>query len=194
MKSTYLILIIYFLSFCPLLAIQSESYEFYSSQEKIDENSTYNFLSEDGELVWQAIYDTDISIEDIKKNLIQKGVLIIESETDNTITGTIKPFDVSYKKQGKSSMQIPLYVRDSSFTGFVLIEIKDNRYRVTIRDLKAVYSFTNGLVHKGDEFKLKDFAISSKGILKKSFLKSAAPLLNYDFTNMFTTINLNEDW
>lgn len=177
MKSTYLILIIYFVSFCPLMAIQSESYEFYSSQEKIDENSTYNFLSEDGELVWQAIYDT-----------------IIESETDNTITGTIKPFDVSYKKQGKSSMQIPLYVRDSSFTGFVLIEIKDNRYRVTIRDLKAVYSFTNGLVHKGDEFKLKDFAISSKGILKKSFLKSAAPLLNYDFTNMFTTINLNEDW
>ena len=65
MKSTYLILIIYFLSFCPLLAIQSESYEFYSSQEKIDENSTYNFLSEDGELVWQVLDDTNMFIQSI---------------------------------------------------------------------------------------------------------------------------------
>jgi|GEM_PF-1639943 len=194
MKRTYLILTIYFVSFCPFLAIQSETNEFYSNQEKIDENSTYNFLSEDGELVWQAVYDTDMSVEDVKKNLIQKGVLIIESETDNTITGTLKPFDVSYKKQGKSSMQIQLYVRDCSFTGFVLIELKDKRYRITIRDIKAVYSFTNGLAHKGDEFNVKDYAVSSKGIFKKSFLKSAAPLLNYDFTTMFTINNLNEDW
>ena len=194
MKRTYLILTIYFVSFCPFLAIQSETNEFYSNQEKIDENSTYNFLSEDGELVWLAVYDTDMSIEDVKKNLIQKGVLIVESETDNTITGTLKPFDVSYKKQGKSSMQIQLYVRDCSFTGFVLIELKDKRYRITIRDIKAVYSFTNGLAHKGDEFNVKDYAVSSKGIFKKSFLKSAAPLLNYDFTTMFTINNLNEDW
>ena len=194
MKRTYLILTIYFVSFCPLLAIQSETNEFYSNQEKIDENSTYNFLSEDGELVWLAVYDTDMSIEDVKKNLIQKGVLIVESETDNTITGTLKPFDVSYKKQGKSSMQIQLYVRDCSFTGFVLIELKDKRYRITIRDIKAVYSFTNGLAHKGDEFNVKDYAVSSKGIFKKSFLKSAAPLLNYDFTTMFTINNLNDDW
>ena len=92
------------------------------------------------------------------------------------------------------NQQIQLYVRDCSFTGFVLIELKDKRYRITIRDIKAVYSFTNGLAHKGDEFNVKDYAVSSKGIFKKSFLKSAAPLLNYDFTTMFTINNLNDDW
>jgi len=194
MKKTYLILTIYFVCLCPLLAIQAETNKFYSSQEKIDENSTYNFLSEDGELLWQAVYDTDMSIEDIKKNLIQKGVLIVESETDNTITGTLKPFDISYKKQGKSSMQIQLYVRNCRFTGFVLIELKENRYRITVRDIIAIQSFSNGLFKKGDEFKVKDYAVSSKGGLKKGFIKNTAPLLNYDFVSMFTINNLNEDW
>ncbi len=65
MKNIYLILTIYFLRFCPLLAIQSETNGFYSNQEKIEEKSRYNFLSENGELVWQVLYDTNMFIQSI---------------------------------------------------------------------------------------------------------------------------------
>lgn len=118
MKRTYLILTIYIVNLCPLLAIQAETNIFYSSQEKIDENSTSNYLSEEGELLWQAVYDTDMSIEDIKKNLIERG----------------------------------------------------------------------------DEYEVKDYAVSSKRGFKKGFIKNTAPLLNYDFVSMFTINNFNEDW
>ncbi len=52
--------------------------------------------------------------------------------------GQAKPADLDYAGAGFRRMQIPIYIASNFVDFFALIEFRDGRYRVTIRNITLI--------------------------------------------------------
>jgi hypothetical protein len=89
-------------------------------------------------LVWQNIQPLKIEREDILKSLLLSNNFrdIIQIDA-NTIIGEIKPFVVFPALCGFSYEECPRYLQNYAFgEAFFILEIKEDKYRVTVKDIR----------------------------------------------------------
>jgi len=134
-----------------------------------------NFKLENGTLIWQKVYKTKLSNDELIKSFKISGIIKNFDAFDNFIIGNIKLMSIDYKSFGKSYLSTVTYISDNYFNSFILIEFKEGRYKVTLKDMKLITKYSN---KQNNEFDISDF--------KMIFKKSPSEIFNFTFDKVFT--------
>lgn len=164
-----------------LLILAIFCFKSYSQELEFD-----SFKLEDGNFIWQKVYETELSNDDLVKYFKTSGIIKNLDNLKNSITGTIVNLDLDYKGFGNTEMNTAMYISRSYFNSFILIELKDGRYRITLKEMKLVQKYSDGLNEEGEISELKDYAIKNNNSdFKKMFTKSPSGIINYTFAKVF---------
>ena len=145
-----------------------------------------NFKLEEGNLIWEKVYETELSSDEILKSFKISGIIKDIDTLGNSITGTIKNLDLDYKGFGKTEMNTAMYISRNYFKSFILIEMKEGRYRITLKEMKLVQKYSDGLSEEGEISELKDYAVkNSRKDFRKLFKKTPSGILNFTFDKVF---------
>lgn len=145
-----------------------------------------NYKLENGNLIWQKIYETELTNDDLLKSFKTSGIIKEIEKSENTIIGIIENLDIDYKGFGNTEMNTAMYISRSYFKSFVLIEMKEKRYRITLKEMKLVQKYNDGLSEEGEISELKNYAINKKNsAFKKGFKKSPSKILTFTFDKVF---------
>lgn len=153
----------------------------------IGQEQCKNFKSSDNDLIWQKVYKTDLSQEDLKTYFIRGGFFENLKEREFELTGDLKTFDIDYKEHGGSGASTPIYIRDSYFSAFAVIVMKEGRYRVTLRRIKHIDK-------SGNHTYLKMNALKKGSAFKDLFKGLASEILNSSFRAQFKVKKLDDEW
>lgn len=181
MKKTIILLSIIFLTALSIVA-----------QESVN-----NFIPENNKIVWQKVFETNLDKAQLLDIIKVSGVFENYDIEDDKISGQINPVDADFKGAGFSEMSTPIYIARSFFDGYLIIEFKENRYRVTLKNIMLIQQYDDGLSKAGEKTTIETYAIKNgQNELKKAFTKSPSVILDYTFTNIFNfklTEN-NDNW
>ena len=145
-----------------------------------------NFKTEDATIVWQHVYETNES--DLIINQLKSA-----KETANLIFENRLIYGVTdFYNDNKS-----LYTNSIHY--YLKVEVKDDKYRVTISDIafkgvETTYGTKNIAFSKQEDYELNKWYINKKGTIKKSKI-AFLDKLSANFENKYK-INktLNEEW
>ena len=158
-------------------------------------SQTEYFLIQSNKLFWQKVFEQKGTIEELKNKIIEKNNLTDLKESDSTLVGTLREEKIPIKKAGFPSMDVPIYLRDENISGSVKVDFKQNKYRITIFNLKLISPINDPLSQKGEIDDLEIFALNKTGEIKNQFIKFGIPCLNYLFTSEFNIVELgNSEW
>jgi len=160
--------------------------------------SKSNFEVElDGNIVYKNIFEIGNSKkEDVLKYLkTLSNFTILDSEND--IIGEIKDLRINFKKYGNSS-GYPIFLR-FSLSSDVLIQFKDNRYRVILKNigfLDDVSLYSSKTFKESDNFTyLSEFYIKNDGTMRtNTMVDKTLDVMNKHFTDLFTYKVVENDW
>lgn len=161
------------------------------SQETEDYFSVY-----ENKIVWQKIFDTDLSFDQLLSFVKESGILENPELSENKILGKTSLINPDYKALGYGEMSVPMYIARNFVHGFVLIEYKDMRYRVTVKNIFLTQKYEDAISDDGQKTEIEIFAVDRKGGIKKQFKKKPSEILDYTFTKAFTFIETeqNDEW
>lgn len=151
-----------------------------------------HFKVEDSQIIWQQVFSSDKSSEDVIGYL--KSVVDIK-DIRETPTGimfqiaTSAPIDV--KKYGFKKGFVANYVVLNLLEAAGSVDFKDGRYRVTVRDIVLVANNASA-ERKG----IETYALTRAGEIKSIFysMNAAGPLEAY-FTDIFTVkVKKDQEW
>ena len=163
-------------------------------------NSFANFLYSDGSVIWQKIYQTELSNDDIINYFQDSGIFINNSlrVTSNSISGETKLINPNYDGADVKKGNIPIMFKQG-YKGFVIIELKEGRYRVTMS--RGVFvdnsSITIGSVTKEATDTSFDYLFNTRKDKWKSFFVNNGMIVNYSLEKSFLIIKdktKNQDW
>lgn len=155
-----------------------------------------NFLIEDGDIIWQKIYETNKPFEKISSFIKESGIIkSIELSENSKLTGEFSTLGADFKGAGFSEMSTPIYIARNYFSGFVIVEYKYKRYRVTIKNINLTQKYNDGLSAQGEVSALNTYAIKKNSTIKKMFLGSASQILDFTFSKLFEiNESKNSNW
>lgn len=152
-----------------------------------------NFTSENDKIIWQKVFDTELDFEQLKEKIIESGILESFDIKESSITGQTRLIEPDYRGAGYSTMGTPIYISRSFINAFCVIDFREGRYRVTIRNIMLSQKSTDNLSLHGEKSTIELYGIiGGKNEMKSAFLKSPAKILNYTFTKEFT-FHISED-
>lgn len=151
-----------------------------------------NFYKEGNEIYWQKVYETTMNWQQLYEAIVGAGVLDGLSNENGYITGNMSLVKPDFKGAGFSSLNIPIYLRDYHCSGFVTIESKENKYRVTIKRIYLTQRYEKSL----SETNLESFGIKKNNPeFTAHFANTSSKVYDYTFTNHFSfKLAKNDDW
>ena len=154
-----------------------------------------NFKIENRDVIWQKVFETKLSKEEVITYLKENGNISYLEISDNKLTGQLTKVEADYKGFGKTEMGTTIYIARSFFNAFTIIDFKDNRYRVTLKNIRLIQKYSDALSEEGQKTSLKTYAVKNrKPLLRNSFKGSPSGILNYTFTKIFTATKGSDDW
>ncbi len=158
------------------------------------QDTSNNFVAENNFVFWQKVFETDLTEIELITLVKESGFLENYQIEENKIYGNLKPIDADFKGAGFSEMVCPMYIARSFFDGFVIIEFKENRYRVTLKNIMLTQKYDDGLSKEGERTTLETFALKNgQNVMKSAFVKNPSFILNFTFSNIFNFTKLAED-
>ena len=155
-----------------------------------------NFDIINDKIKWEKIFYTKDSFENIIQELKEESSFENVQVDENTITLNFKDLLIDYKGAGKPFMSVTEYLESGLFFGKAVIEYKENRYKVTVTDIKYQYKPSGMRVMpiKLNPLENKVFSMNTKSF--SSRFRKDAYLVNFTFTNLFNTKNTfeNKEW
>lgn len=158
---------------------------FASAQEK----DAYNFYTKDGDVIWQKVYPTNLSTKEVFDAIKTSGNLFDITETDQVLTGNLVERVTDYSSLGYKRGNVPIFV-NHLLGGFVKVEMRDGRYRVTINKMYRIDDTTSA--RERTDF---TFYVNRKGELRL-FPETARIIFDANFNKMFEIKDTaeDEDW
>ena len=155
-----------------------------------------NFKNENEIFTWQKVYESELTKENIVKYFKNSGLIKDFEFSENTITGNIENIDLDFKGFGKTEMNTAMYISRSYLKSFILIELKENKYRVSLKEIKLIQKYNDGLTEEGVISELKDYAIKNNNSdFRNIFKKNSSGILNFTFDKLFLPKNKkSNDW
>lgn len=143
-----------------------------------------------GGLVWQNIYDTDMTSDELYKSLHSSPYLHSVEKVDSTFfVAKMRRCQVNYEKLGYKRMQLPLYLTNSDVgNATVIVQYKKDRYRIRLMniDLIPLVSMDYGT--------LNDMAIAEDGYFTDTFKATAGHIYHKTFLEWFELEQVSNDW
>tara|TARA_R110002012_G_scaffold321178_1_gene547913 strand:+ start:99 stop:614 length:516 start_codon:yes stop_codon:yes gene_type:complete len=152
-----------------------------------------NMALENGRIIWQKIYSSNKSIDEIHNLILKSGNFSDIKKTGSQITANINQFLLN-RKLSKSSGSLYMYTDD--ITGFVLIEFKEQRYRITVKNLTFI---SNTEIHAlgdgvGARTPLERYALNGNGEYRKAYLKRDEGVIDANLNQIFNPQIRDNDW
>ncbi|MDE5489397.1 hypothetical protein [Elizabethkingia meningoseptica] len=163
------------------------------------------FYTNNKQVVWENIFKTDKSIQEIKSILLSSGKVKFNSDTESSATGELNDFVMDFKGAGYTLMSTPNYLDTSSkFYATFKIKTKEGRYRVTVTNIRfkgnkmSLYSGGFGISNSGEN-NIEDFVLKNdRETFKGGFTGRESKIIDYSFTNLFDIskyqTNSNDNW
>lgn len=160
------------------------------------QDTIYHFHVLQEELVWQHVFQTSLSFEELTQQCKDAGLLSDIEITQDKLSGALKPIDADFKGAGFSEMATPIYIARSHISGFAVLEYREGRYRVTLRKIFLTQRYTDPLSHQGELTHLETYGLNSKKEITGMFKKSPSLILDYTFSKKFdfNTTNPQSKW
>jgi len=158
---------------------------------------TDNFEIENGQVLWQKVYETDLTKEQLIGQIKSSGQFVNISENGESLTAEINQLSMDFKGYGISEMSTPIYISRSYVKAFVLIEFKDERYRVTLKNIKFVQKYEDALSKEGETTDIELYALKKRNTeFKSSFLKKPSKIMDFTFQKVtdFKIIEKKDKW
>lgn len=140
------------------------------------------FEIENDELIWRYTYEYEGSQDSLRKEVVSmlKSKIFTQHVVRNEIgyNGEIKHYQVDCKRYGRSYSNTPLIYWNGEWSGKFVVEVRDNRYRVTIYGLyfenksQPSARYPNNTIRKG--FYRNEVLSKGKSHFKKSVLPDMA--------------------
>ncbi|WP_026934271.1 hypothetical protein [Christiangramia echinicola] len=149
------------------------------------QNNNDNFSIDEGKLIWQKVYETELNQDELLNEIKASGNFQEIESFGDKISANITRRELKFVEVGESNSTIPIYIASNDITGFILFEFKDNKYRVTIKNIKLVKQYKDALSDEGELTNIEDFALKNKDAeLKKSFLKKPSKVIDFTFSKL----------
>lgn len=133
-----------------------------------------NFKVDNRTVVWQKVYECSGDANQITKDILTQGPFT----NVDTVAKTCKidDYKLSYRKYGLTFFETPDYLSDGVWIGSVRIEVKPNKYRVTITNLQNYTTIVrkktdDKIVYPGKQNADELFCKDNDGSLKYSEVK-----------------------
>lgn len=155
-----------------------------------------NFSIIDGNLVWQNVFDTNLSQEGMEKLLIDSGRFSDITNTGDRITFFCPRTRVDYEKTGYRWGNTPTYIPAHDITFFCTFQFKDGRYRATVERMVMIENRTDRLYTDGHSSPLDRFA-TKDGEFRDLFIRKASDIYNKFLIlllDMRETVALSGEW
>lgn len=149
-----------------------------------------DFKIENGQLIWQKVIYEKASQQDIESSMRSSG-MFDNISSGSSIIADIKETPINYRDAGFNTGNCPMYISASNMTGTVNIDLKDDRYRITVRNILLEGNVPNLAIaqHKGT----LDYYATKKGEFRKAFETKHYIIFQKQFESMFT-FNNDNDW
>lgn len=173
-----------------IVSLKRKDYDFFIETTIGKHIDSSYFKIEDSKLVWQKVFYKEK--KDLMSYFIKQVISSLSKDNfqqvENRISFEIKSDKVDYKKYGGkwgntlSHLKAPLFY-------LVVIDFKENRYRVTINSIRSNLGGKLGFLEM-------DNVASKKGVLtKQKIVVRGLKYLNIHFVKTFLLKDkLNEDW
>ena len=152
-------------------------------------------VAEDGKAYWQKVYDVAISHEDLLNIIVNDGNFV-DINDGNVITFRMNPVEIDVTEYGYTRMSVPMYVVNYNVSGLVTVQLKDDRYRVTVDNITLVRNLTTRMGKEGEEEAIETWAVK-KGQLTSGFSKIPSAVYDQYFSNRFRFQNksyIDDEW
>jgi len=147
----------------------------------------HHFSVKDSKVIWQQNFPTQKTFNELISATKQAGIVTNIEFSDNKIIGNLKPIEADYRGAGHSRSNTPIYILNSRFTAFVIIEFSNDHYTVLIKKINFIAKSSNGLMKQDEQEQIEVQALKNKSDeFKNIFLGSASEVLDFSFTKMFT--------
>lgn len=161
-----------------------------------------NFVVVDGKLIWRKVFEDKVSIKDYEKFLKIGGHLdnIEISETDSLIIGRLRSNKLSlvgFDENVWTGGNVAPYLKWLMVNGDIKIEIKSDKYRITIFNFKLIAEITGAFWQKGEEDKLEDYyykSFSKKKYVSENFKQYSEPVFDKNFIDKFQYKSIKSDF
>ena len=149
---------------------------------------TKNFKIVKEKLVWQKVFETELTEEEIIESLKKTEYIdSVKKIKETTYSAIIVEMPLDFRDYGLTSMGVPMYIARSDLLASVTIDIKPGKYRVTISSMTLRQRYTDPLTMEGQKTDLQIFALKKGNTQFKSmFLGNASSVINYTINKAFT--------
>jgi hypothetical protein len=145
-------------------------------------SETDNFLIENGQVLWQKVYESDLTKEQLIEQIKSSGQFENISENGENLSAEINQLSMDFKGYGISEMSTPIYVSRSYVQAFALIEFKEKRYRVTLKNIKFVQKYEDALSREGETSDIELYALKKRNTeFKSNFLNKPSKIMDFTF-------------
>lgn len=156
-----------------------------------------NFSIKNGVLIWQKIYDTELSKEQLIHAIRSSGDFSNISVYKDNLIAEISELSLSHKEYNAiAGVKAPHYAIHKYLKSYVVIDFKENRYRVTIKSIKFTpkdFSLEFGSrIFEAEEI----FLDSTTGNFNNRFLKKGSKIMDFTFQKItdFTKQPTLSEW
>jgi len=153
-----------------------------------------NFSIEKDELIWQKVYETSLTFDDIVKAFINSGGFFDHLIVDNQITGYITNVEPKFKEAGFTRGFTPMPYLDN-IKAYTISEYKEGRYRVTLKKITLLNHLSIALLGGGGPPKdtpLDIYAFNKQGKFIPAFKKHSS-IYEITFDDIFALKNKLDD-
>lgn len=156
--------------------------------------SAQGFQIENGQISWQKIYTSDMTLSEIHTAMVVSNDFADIQVLDNRIVAVIKPVDYVPEDYGfQYGNSNTLLLNGALGPINVRIDVKEGRYRVTATDLTVTRITSGGMLPKGYESKLEDYALK-RGVPNKMMTEQFAPVFGQFLERTTSFTKVEDDW
>lgn len=139
-----------------------------------------NFFKSDSNIIyWKNIQETDLSLNELTDALIETGFFTDVDVTGNKIICDFRPYKLNYEQHGYTVLSVPAFLINCLVTGTVVFELKEDRYRVIVKNIRFINNTDDGF---GIVYPLEYYVLNRQQEIRFSIFKDCSGLLNKEFT------------
>lgn len=159
-----------------------------------------NFKIEGSEFIWQKIFETKLTFDEVIKEVRSKGELNINDidSNGNSVSGTFSEIRPDVKGSGMKDMTTPMYASRTVMSGNFRIDYKDGRYRATVSRVKVVFMDQMQITRTVNDYSWLAYYAVANNKLDNKFIRKGSRPFDFTFNRMFDTsvpvVNNTDDW
>lgn len=159
----------------------------------------YHLSLHDGQLIWQKVYDTDMTFEQLSQAVKASGRFDNIEIGSDVIHAELEYQSPLFQSLGYEIGFVPIYVSRNDIGGNATIQYKEGKYRVSMTDINYYQNEDDPFDKMGTIRDIEYYIYKEKkGKIRKAFNEKAQHITSYTLDQSFVfdtaAILTDDDW